>query len=77
MKTVRIDQLTLGRLDIIPSGWRYVSEHPVTSSMDGSEFKTLEEAKDMLADECISPALDLFMQITGTYTNIRYTIKIQ
>lgn len=77
MKTVRIDQLNLGRLEIIPAGWKYVSEHPVTSSMDGSEFKTLDEAKDMLADECISPALDLFMQLIGAYTNIRYTIKIQ
>lgn len=78
MKTVRIDQLQIGTLAAVqPHGWEFKSEHPSTALHEGTIFENLEEANNLLADDCIAPALDLFMQITGNHKVCYYKIKIQ
>jgi len=78
MKTVRIDQLQIGTLTPEETtGWLFESTHPSTALYQGYIFGSLDEANNLLADECIAPALDLFMQITGKYRVCHYAIKIQ
>lgn len=76
MKIVKINQIHLGELVAEEGGWKYHSKHPATDNQDGTIYKSLEEAQNLLDDDCVSPCIDLVLSLMGRSDVCRYKLEI-